>query len=194
MAEDPYVYPDSSVLRNRFGEHDAARLSEREAAATAVRIAELAERPIAGRYDLRHLQAVHAHIFGDVYDWAGELRTVTIARGDVFALPEHIKPYLDRVLDALAAENYLRELDRDAFIDRLTYYLGEINSVHPFREGNGRTQRAFLSQLAREAGFRIEWLRLDTARNIEASQAAHRGNEQPLRDMLAELIADPRDD
>jgi fido (protein-threonine AMPylation protein) len=63
----------------------------------------------------------------------------------------------------------LRDLDREAFAARLAYYLGEVNAVHPFREGNGRTQRAFFEQLAREAGYTLAWQHLDAARNIEAS-------------------------
>jgi cell filamentation protein len=190
VPEDPYVYPGTSVLRNRFGEPDAGELARREAAATTVRIAELTERPIPGDYDLSHLQAFQRHIFGDVYEWAGGIRTVAIAKGDLFALPEHIEPYLADVLCQLPAERHLRGLGRDAFLDRLTHYLAEINSVHPFREGNGRTQRAFLEQLASDAAYHIDWTRLDAARNIEACEAAHRGHEQPMREMLAELVVD----
>jgi cell filamentation protein len=66
----------------------------------------------------------------------------------------------------------LRSLERDAFIDRLTYYLGEVNAIHPFREGNGRTQRAFFEQLAYDAGFTLAWQHLDAARNIATLAAA----------------------
>jgi cell filamentation protein len=188
VPEDPYVYPSTSVLRNRFGEHDGAELARREAAATTVRLAELAERPIPGPYDLPHLQAFHRQIFGDVYEWAGQLRTVAIEKGDLFALPEHIEPYLSDVLRQLPSEDHLRGLGHDAFVDRLTHYLAEINSVHPFREGNVRAQRAFLEQLANDAGYHIDWTRLDAGRNIDASQAAHRGRKQRMREMLAELV------
>ena len=187
MADDPYVYPGTSVLRNRFGLRDAAELAQREARITTARTIELTERPIPGAYDLAHLRAFHRHIFGDVYDWAGQIRTVAIAKGDLFALPDHIEPYLSNVLRQLPAERHLRGLPHDRFVDRLTHYLGEINSVHPFREGNGRTQRAFLQQLADEAGYHLDWTKLDADRNIAASQAAHRGNERPMRRMLADL-------
>jgi cell filamentation protein len=191
VAVDPYVYPGTDTLRNRWGVRDAAELARREATITAARLAELAERPIPGDFDLAHLRALHRHIFGDVYDWAGEIRSVAIAKDDLFALPQHIEPYLGAVLSQLAAENYLRGLDRDDLIDRLTHYLAEINATHPFREGNGRTQRAFLSQLAaNHAGYRIEWARLDPQRNLDASRAAHRGDNRPLRAILDELITE----
>jgi cell filamentation protein len=82
----------------------------------------------------------------------------------------------------------LRSLERDAFIDRLTYYLGEVNAIHPFREGNGRTQRAFFEQLACDAGFTLAWQHLDAARNIATSAAIMSGDPTPMRKMLDELV------
>lgn len=93
------------------------------------------------------------------------------------------------MLSQLPAESYLRGLDRQKTIDRLAHYFAEINSVHPFREGNGRTQRAFLSRLAAQAGYRIEWSRLKPRRNVEASRAAHRGYNEQLRAILDELLS-----
>jgi cell filamentation protein len=79
-------------------------------------------------------------------------------------------------------------MERVPFVDRLTYYLGEVNAVHPFREGNGRTQRAFFEQLACDAGFTLNWQYLDAARNIEASAAIMRGDAEPMRKMLDSLV------
>jgi cell filamentation protein len=190
-GSDPYVYPGTDVLRNKFDIRDPVELSQIEGSITALSIAALSESNLPGAYDLPHLQAFHLEIFSDVYPWAGEIRTVFISRGAVvmFAAPENITSYLSDQLHRLADENYLRDLDRDAFVDRLTHYLGEVNAVHPFREGNGRTQRAFFSQLARDAGFEIAWDRLDAQRNIDASAASFAGNSTPLRQLLAELIA-----
>jgi cell filamentation protein len=187
MTSDPYVYPGTNTLRNRYGVRDADQLARLDADLSARRLAELAVRPIPGRYDLPHLRAFHRHIFGDLYPWAGQVRTVAIAKGDLFALPQHIKPYLSNVLSRLPDEDYLQGLEPAAVIDRLTFYLAEINSVHPFREGNGRTQRAFIGQLARQVGYRMAWERLDRERNIQASQAAHHGDLEPLRALLANL-------
>ena len=192
MDDDPYVYPGTSVLRNRYELRDPAALARREATITATRLAELIDCPLLGRYDLSHLKAFHRHIFGDVYPWAGEIRTVALAKEDLFALPQHIASYLAGVLEELPRESYLRILDRDQIVNRLTHYLAEINAPHPFREGNGRTQRAFLGQLAADAGYLIAWERLDPQRNIDASRVAHRGDNRPLRAMLAELIERPR--
>jgi cell filamentation protein len=185
--QDPYVYPGTAVLRNRFDIRDADVLQRRENDASALRIYQLAVEPLEGRYDFDHLTAMHERIFGDVYPWAGEVRSVAIAKGDLFALPQHIKPYLSEVLAQLPSEDFLRGADQDHIVDRLTYYLAEINSTHPFREGNGRTQRSFIAQLAGQAGYVMDWSRLDPHHNITVSRAAHRGNNAPLRAALADL-------
>ena len=101
----------------------------------------------------------------------------------------HIAPYLSGVLAGLPRENYLRGLPADRLADRLAYYLAEINAVHPFREGNGRTQRAFVGQLAADAGHHLAWERLTPERNIEASVAAMRGDNALLRQALAEVMS-----
>lgn len=138
--------------------------------------------------NLEHLRAFHRHIFGDIYPWADEIRTVAIAKTDLFALPQHIEPFLADVLAKLAAEQHLRGLDRDRIVGRLTHYLAEINATHPFREGNGRTQRAFIGQLANQAGYRIAWERAYPTRNIDSSIAAMRGDNAPLHNMINELV------
>jgi len=79
-------------------------------------------------------------MFGDLYPWAGELRTVSIAEGDPFCLPRHIESFADDTFTRLAAADYLRSLDRAEFIDGLTELLGDLNALHPFRDGNGRTR------------------------------------------------------
>jgi len=189
MADDPYVYPGTSVLRNHFGIRDATELAELEAAISAGRIAQLERRFIPGGYDTAHLQAVHRKIFADLYPWAGELRTVKIAKGEsMFALPQHVASYLAGVLSDLANDDRLRGLQRDDFVTRLAHYFAELNAVHPFREGNGRTQRAFLGHIATEAGHPIDWTGLDPDSNIRASRESHLGDNEPLRKLLDGLI------
>jgi cell filamentation protein len=191
MAEDPYVYPGSDVLINNLEIRDPRQLSVAEADITTVALATLAGEPLPGYYDIAHLQAVHRWIFGDLYPWAGELRTVTIAKdASLFALPEHIAPYLAGVLSDLANEDRLRGLQRADFVDRLAHYFAELNAVHPFREGNGRTQRAFLGQIATEAGYPIDWTGLDPESNIGASRESHRGDNELLLKLLDSLIVD----
>jgi cell filamentation protein len=194
VPTDPYVYPGTSCLRNRLGIRDPQALARLEANQTTIILAQLERQPLVGRYDLVHLRAFHRRIFGDIYAWAGELRTVPIAKEQsLFALPEHIESYLRRVFAELAGEQLLRGLVREELVDRFTHYHAELNAVHPFREGNGRTQRAFLGQLAHDAGSHIAWERLDAERNLEASKASLQGDNRLLRTTLNELVEPPTD-
>lgn len=193
MSWDPYLDVEAGVLRNLLGITDRDELARAEADFSAVRIAELRRLRLPGRYDLAHLQAFHRHIFAEVYDWAGELRTVSIGKGHLFCLPQHLVTAGAEVFDRLARADHLRGLARVGFVDALTELLADINALHPFREGNDRAQRAFLAQLARDAGHPLHWAGLEPAANVEASRAAHHGDNTPLRAMLDELVDHPQD-
>jgi cell filamentation protein len=188
VPDDPYTDPVTGVLRNKLGLSTATELAAAEREISHAALILLQESPVHPSYDLPHLRAIHQRIFGDVFEWAGQVRTVAIAKGSLFCLPQFIESSAAGIFRALHREKLLQGLDRAAFISRLTHYLGEINAIHPFREGNGRTQRAFFEQLARDAGFTLSWQRLDAARNIEASAAIMRGDAEPMRKMLEELV------
>ena len=188
MTWDPYLDLQSGLLRNRLGITDAGELRHVEAALTASRIYDLIRSPIPGAYDLAHLRAFHRQIFQDLYDWAGELRTVSIGRGRLFSLPQHLEADAGELFDWLARAEYLRGRDRAAFVDDLTELYADLNALHPFRDGNGRTQRAFLGQLAVDAGHPIHWAAMDPAENNAASKAAHEGDNDALRALLDLLV------
>jgi cell filamentation protein len=190
-GSDPYLDPVSGVLRNLLGITDSGELAEVEAALSASRLIDLERRRLPGSYDLNHLRAFHRYILGDVFGWAGELRTVSIAKGSLFCLPQHLASAAADVFGRLAAADRLRGLNREQFIGRIAEFLADVNALHPFREGNGRAQRAFFSQLAHDAGHHIDWIRMDPERNIVASAAAHHGNLTPLTEMLSDLIDRP---
>ncbi|MEV7601630.1 Fic family protein [Kitasatospora sp. NPDC089797] len=188
---DPYLDPDSGVLRNKLGITDPQALAAAEADITAARLTRLAERPLPGAYDLAHLQAFHREIFGSIYPWAGQIRSVEIAKTDRFCLVRMIPGFADDIFGRLARrQDYLRGLDRDGFLDGLADLYGDVNALHPHREGNGRAQRAYLGQLAADAGHPIDWTRLDPERNVLASIASLSGNNGPLRSMLSDLTVD----
>jgi cell filamentation protein len=186
---DPYLDADG-VLVNRLGITSAAALSRAEADLSFAAMLRLSVRPLPGSYDLHHLREFHRQIFGALYPWAGELRTVDLARTsqDMFCRWRFIESYAAGVFGALAAENLLAGLSRPHFVRRLAHFHGEINAIHPFREGNGRAQRAFLGQLAREAGWRVAWSELDAAENDTASAASLQGDLEPLVTMLDGMV------
>jgi len=170
---DPYLYPGSDVLQNIPGLRDPERLEAFEANATAARLAELDANPPKGRFDAVHLKAIHRYIFQDVYAWAGEVRTVNISKqGAPFGAAAFVETALDAVLGRLPVENYLRATDLERFALRAGFYLGEVNAVHPFREGNGRAQREFIRELGFDAGFEIDWGRTNQHQMIAASRVS----------------------
>lgn len=187
MPEDPYSDPVTGVPYNKLGLGTAAGLEAAEREITHAALILLDESPVSPSYDLPHLQEIHKRIFGDIYEWAGQIRTVAIAKGAIFCLPQYIDSSAAVIFGELHDEDCLRGLRRDAFVGRLAHYLGEVNALHPFREGNGRAQRAFFGQLACDAGFTLAWQHLDPARNVEASAAIMRGDPEPMREMLDTL-------
>jgi cell filamentation protein len=186
-VSDPYALPNGT-LRNKLGITDVAELSLAEAALAAVELALLDAEPLTGNYDLAHLQGFHQRIFGSVYPWAGELRTVEISKGTSFCPSINIASYAGGVFRELAGNRYLRGLDRPAFVHALAELYGDVNAVHPFREGNGRTLRAFLAQLARDAGYTLSWEDMDGQENITASVASFNGSSDLLEKMLDGLV------
>ncbi len=156
--QDPYCYPQSDVLRNLFDLRSQTDLSKAEADVTLLRLGQLQRHPIAGKLDLDHMKSIHRHIFRDVYPWAGQLRTVSMSKGaSLFCRHEFISTEGDRIFGQLRQESGLRSLPKDIFCERLAYYFGEINALHPFREGNGRTQRTMLEAISKQAGYNIEF-------------------------------------
>lgn len=188
MPEDPYSDSATGVLYNKLGLGIAADLEAAEREITHAALILLDSSPVSPSYDLAHLQEIHRRIFGDIYHWAGQIRTVAIAKGAMFCLPQYIDSSATVIFGELYGEACLHGLRRDVFVRRLAYYLGEVNSLHPFREGNGRAQRAFFGQLARDAGFTLAWQHLDPVRNIEASAAIMRGDPEPMHEMLDALV------
>lgn len=122
-----------------------------------------------------------------LYVWVDELRTVPISKADLFALPQHIQSYGQEIFSELAREHHLAGLTRDELVDRLAHHLGNVNALHPFREGNGRAQRAFFTQVAGGLGYELRWQHIDAQRNTTAAIAAMRGNDMPLRQLLDQI-------
>ncbi len=177
-ADDPYCYPGSSVLRNRLGLTNPDQLNRVERRLVAQRIAEGAP---TGAFDLAHLRAIHRHLFQDVYDWAGEVRTVEIAKGGhQFQFRQFIETGMADVHRRLETADFLRGMTPGAFADAVGPILGDVNYVHPFRDGNGRAQLQYLEQLAEQAGHPIDLTRIDPVGWLEASRLSHGGDYGPM--------------
>lgn len=189
IENDPYIDKTTGILANKFGIDDQDVLDDVEFELTSAQIAAFEEDPVPGNFDLSHLQAIHKQIFGDLYDWGGELRTVDMIKDQTrFAHAAHIESAANELFAELRKSSWLKGLPEGEFIDQFTHYYSEINILHPFREGNGRTQRAFMSLLAMYCGYQIDWSGLNQDQNIEASIAAYNGDEVPLQIVLEPLL------
>lgn len=178
---------DHGVLRNKLGITDQALLTEVAAEFAYIRVAELTIRPLRGHFDAAHLRAIHRHIFQDVFPWAGEFRTVRTSRSDSFGFPPpvFIAQSLDGIFAKLASEDHLKALSVEPFAERAAFYLGEINAVHAFRDGNGRAQREFLRTLALHAGHLLVWTGLTQSENDDASRLSFaKGNHSAFAAIL----------
>jgi fido (protein-threonine AMPylation protein) len=191
-GHDHYLDAASGILKNRFGITDAATLERTEADLVAARSRELAQTPLKGRFDLAHLQAIHRYLFGDVYEWAGQLRTIDISKGgSLFAHHAHIASAAEPIFQRLAEEQHLAGLGADAFSERAAYYLGELNALHPFREGNGRAQREFVSHLAGADGYYIAWENIKAPELLAASIESFSGSTSKLAALVLSNLHSP---
>ncbi|MFY9748009.1 MAG: Fic family protein [Acidobacteriaceae bacterium] len=180
--DDPYVYPGTSVLRNRLGIRDAAGLEGFEVEAAHFRAEEgLPE----GNFDAAHFSAVHRHLFGDVYEWAGTYRTVRIAKGTtMFCYPENIPAQMDALFGGIEGGGRFRDVTVEEFVTRLAGFLAELNAIHPFREGNGRTQVSFAGLIGAASGQPLQLRRVNPRTFLPAMVASFAGDLGPL---VAEL-------
>lgn len=166
---------ENGVLKNKLGIKNSKELENLERDITTIRLIQLNNPPISRNFDLRHLQDIHHFIFSPIYDWAGEIRNGSLAKGEtVFTYPERIIPELNKLFAQLRLENYLQGINKENIVQRLAYYLGELNVIHPFREGNGRVQRAFISELAERLGYELDFSNVSQQEMIDASILAYR--------------------
>jgi cell filamentation protein len=188
-ADDTYCYPGTDVLRNKAEIIDAKELDAYEGELSTLRSIQILESPVPGKFDLAHLQLIHFSLFQDVYEWAGKIRTVDISRGHSrFANARFIENSANTLLTKLAMENWLKALSAESVSSRLAHYLSEINAIHPFREGNGRVQRLFISQLSEAAGYHLDYSDLEQEQIYDAMELAFHGNESALAKLIFQRL------
>lgn len=153
MPDNKYCYPGSSVLKNRLNITDANELFEAEKELTAIRLRELQEKPVKGNFDFEHLKSIHRYIFQDIYEWAGEIRTVEIGKGNLFCMTLYIQEYANSIFRKYFAQCHAAKGNRADFVRVFSDNYGDLNALHPFREGNGRTQREFARLVCLECGY-----------------------------------------
>jgi cell filamentation protein len=196
-----YTLDDGITLKNKLGaiSHGALEVAEADYVSNRLLQTELGHGPT-GQFDAAHLTAIHRHLFQDVYEWSGRTRdervtlcdgtiatepSLRTADGNAFMAGPIIPEALDRIAGSLRAANYLRGLSREEFARGAADVLIDLNGVHPFREGNGRTQRAFMRARATEAGHELDFSVISRERMVQASIAGNdRGDNAMMRRMF----------
>lgn len=187
MSDPVYCYPpDFTVLKNKLNIREADVLDRFERRLVVQRFAEGAP---GGEFDLAHLKAIHRHLFQDVYEWAGDIRSTELAKGGSRFLPRRfIESGIADVHQRLAAKSFLKGLDPENFAHEAGIILGDINHAHPFREGNGRTQLIYLEQLSRQAGYGLDLTKINRGAWMDASRKSHLGRYEAMAECIAVAI------
>jgi cell filamentation protein len=189
-VDDPYCYPGTTILKNKLGLKSQRELDAFESEMSFERSTESLP---AGKLSYSHYRAIHRHLFQDVYTWAGKVRSVRISKGEsTFCCPEHIDQEMTKLFKASRRVGHLRGTSADEFAKHAAHFLAELNAIHPFREGNGRTQLTFLTLLAERAGHPLTLKKMNPERIMQAVIASFGGREAPLARIILSLIESGR--
>lgn len=193
---DPYTYPGSTVLRNLLGKTEQSALNAVEYDFTFARRGELELDPITGPFDFERLKETHLRLFKDIYDWAGQVRTVEISKnGSAFHQARYIPTAAEETFGWLGRTRLLdRTVDDEVFVVDAADLMEKLNYIHPFREGNGRTQRAFLDQVAAVSGKTLSWRNVSPADQLRAAvNSFNEASGEPFRSVIAQALRAPID-
>lgn len=189
-ASTDNCYEGTTCLINKLDIRDEEQLASVEAALTLANIGLLEQEPLEGRFDFAHYRAIHKFQFGELYEWAGEIRTVNLSKkGTQFVPSDEIEQVGNAIFDRLADMDFFRDEGFNAFVKHITEFYCDTNRLHPFREGNGRTQRVFLTQLIRHAGYDIDFGNMDMDELMIATIHAANGVTNYVERIFTESIA-----
>ena len=170
MPNSIYCYPGTNLLKNKLDIHDSNKLFKVEKQIVLAKLYILRQNKMIGNFDMQHIQNIHKFLFEDIYDFAGKFRKENISKtGFTFASWEYIEPELNKLLNELKKENFLKNINKTNMANRLAYYLSELNVLHPFREGNGRTIGEFIRQLAYINGYYLDLTKTTPEKFFQAS-------------------------
>ncbi|MGY2463206.1 putative adenosine monophosphate-protein transferase Fic [Vreelandella sulfidaeris] len=189
-GQDTYCYPGTDVLRNKLEVFDAVELEEAERELSLINADSIELFP--APYNFAYLKRLHHQLFHDLYDWAGEVRTIDIAKGDTrFCNVNRIAPEAEKLFTKLAEHKYFVQHEKADLISACAELYGDLNVVHPFREGNGRAQRLFFEHLIINCGYHLSWHPLERNEWIEANIAGYYCDYRPLELIFERCIGSP---
>lgn len=185
---DKYCYPDSTILQNKLNIHDKNTLLQAEIELTSARLFELQEKSIKGNFDFNHLCKIHKYIFQDLFSWAGKPRTVDIGKGNIFCFVQNIPSYANSIFSRYYDDCQSAKHNKEKFVHILTEHYADLNALHPFREGNGRTQREFTRELCLNCGYTFDLTKTCHEEMLHASIASFNGNNRALENIFQTAI------
>lgn len=164
-----YCYKNTNILVNKLNIKEQEKLNEIERKIVLAKLYELRQNKNIYNFDIKHFVGIHKFLFEDMYPFAGLFRTENIAKDNFsFAEWRYIESELERILNELKEENYLIGLNKENIAKRLSYYMAELNVLHPFREGNGRTIREFIRQLAFKNNYLLDLSNINPKEMLDA--------------------------
>ena len=186
-GQDPYCHEGTDLLINKLGITDADELSEKEDQVALLNMTRIDFAP--PPYNLDYLCKIHQALFGDIYTWAGLIRTVDISKGDTrFCTCSRIEAEASKLFRQLEAADYLAGVTRGTLVDKIAEFYVELNMVHPFRDGNGRTQRILFEHLVINCGYGFSLLAISTDAWVEANVAGYIGDYAPMKAIFEQCI------
>ena len=182
-------YEGTTCLINKLGIKDEKVLKQVEGNITFAKWAELETNPISFTFDFDHYKAIHKYLFEDLYDWAGTVRKIDISKkGTNFVSASEIENVAKGIFGRLKKENFFRDYGKDDFIDNIVDCYSATNMLHPFREGNGRTQRAFITQLIRFCGYDFDFSKIDSDELMIATIKSANGDDSLLKELFSHFL------
>ncbi len=158
------------ILNNIGGYTNEEALYQFESYLTLWRLVELELDPLQGKFDFDHLNSIHHYIFQDIYPFAGKIRNNNLTKDHfLFAHAKFIIQEGEKLFKQLKKEKYLQGLPLERFLERLAFYKAELNVLHPYQEGSGRTIREFIRSLSIQAGYQLDWSKINKDDLLRAS-------------------------
>ena len=179
-----YCYKNTDVLINKLNISNDEDLFNAERELVSLRVSEFNDSPLKGNFDFEYLKSIHRYLFQDVYRWAGDIRICNIAKQDLFCLTEHIESFASNIFNKLKVEKYFINYDNETTLNKLVELFADINALHPFREGNGRSQRVFIESLAKINGIYLDLTNISKIDMTIASHESINGNYKKLKDIF----------
>ena len=187
-GDDPYTYKGSNVLINKFDIRDPLILEEAEAEFTELAASSLSfkEPP----YTFETLRDIHRALFSDLFGWAGEIRSIDISKGTTrFCSCQFIEQESNKLFDRLGKKNFFEGLTTDLFIKNLAEYYCDINVLHPFRDGNGRSQRILFENICINSGYNLNLSGISVEEWVEANILGYHGNYSAMERIFEKCVS-----